>query len=277
MSKQKRVGKKSRIKLLKFCSAGAVTVTIFTGKNSQEALLQRRDQKLKIGQMAEFEGLVDEGLIICTNGVCQTSPSGKMHLKRMLSEIDEFLNQHRQLGERRISDNGIVKSHRTNECESPLARLRFRKTANGNPYIDDPQYQAGERLRADFTKGQLTQRLTSNWNVAQFGKNGTGRRNGMADLTDTALGARSRALAALNAAGPELAGILIDVCCFLKGLERVEKERQWPPRSAKLMLKTGLSILARHYGCSANGPAGSPLRHWGGDNYRPEMFVDENA
>ena len=95
---------------------------------------------------------------------------------------------------------------------------------------------------------------------------------GKADLSDAALSARHRVEGAINAVGPELSGILIDVCCFLKGLETVEHERGWPARSAKIVLKTALAVLARHYEPQPASDGGkSSIRHWGGQGYRPSL------
>lgn len=76
--------------------------------------------------------------------------------------------------------------------------------------------------------------------------------------------ARQRVRHALEEAGPEFSGLLLDVCCFLKGLEDVERERAWPARSAKVVLQLGLDRLARHYGLAAEvrGAQRAPIKTW---------------
>ena len=80
---------------------------------------------------------------------------------------------------------------------------------------------------------------------------------------------------ALAAVGPELSGVLIDVCCHLKGLEVKERQAGWPQRSGKIVLRIALKSLARHYGlirdADADQSRGARVRHWGGDGYRPEI------
>jgi hypothetical protein len=133
--------------------------------------------------------------------------------------------------------------------------------------IEPHQLQAGERLRADFTCASLMPRMTSDLTnpVAADRRGGETR---SAHFTDTMIAARRRVHRALDAAGPEFAGLLVDVCCFLKGLEDVERDRTWPARSAKVVLQLGLERLARHYGFAgeARGRARVPIRTWLADD-----------
>jgi len=78
------------------------------------------------------------------------------------------------------------------------------------------------------------------------------------------IASRQRLHLALDAVGPEFAGLLVDVCCFLKRLEEVERERRWPPCSAKVVLQLGLDRLARHYGPDPRGarPARGKIQTW---------------
>jgi hypothetical protein len=163
--------------------------------------------------------------------------------------------------------------------ESPLAWLRRRRGKDGAALISDMQFMAGERLRADFTFAQLGPRVTANWDAA-LGAAG-GRRSGPGggvEIADHVMGARVRVAAALKAVGPELAGILLDVCCFLKGIEDTERSVGWPQRSGKVVLQLALSALARHYGMGETRPQGtSQPRHWGTADYRPSINGAEEA
>jgi hypothetical protein len=97
------------------------------------------------------------------------------------------------------------------------------------------------------------------------------------DLADNVIAAAERVRRALSAVGPECAGILIDVCCHLKGLEEVERQARWPQRSAKIVLGFALKSLARHYGLIVDGPAqprAAAVRHWGAPGYRPSLEED---
>lgn len=93
------------------------------------------------------------------------------------------------------------------------------------------------------------------------------------------LAARERVRRALAAVGPDLAGILIDVCCCLKGLESAERDGGWPKRSGKVVLQIALRQLAQHYGLtpppqSRAQDRAARINHWGAAGYRPHVDKD---
>lgn len=170
-----------------------------------------------------------------------------------------------------------------NAAESPIAWLASRRDSDGNPLISEAQFNAGERLRADFWFAQMMPNVTQSWNPAATGG---GTRRGApgagVDLADNVVAAGERVRRALSAVGPELSGILIDVCCHLKGLEEAERRAGWPQRSGKIVLGVALSALARHYGFAQSRPNGSSarpvaIRHWGTGDYRPAIDGGEAA
>lgn len=250
--------------LLRYLSQGAAGI-IAEGRTA-ETTLRRNGENARAFATALVADAVARGLILRHGRNVALDFPGRSWLKRTLAGDDGFAAQH---GERRqavMDVDGARQAVTVNAAESPLAALARLKQKDGRPFLDERAFRAGERLRADFTRGQLQPRISANWEASVAAKGA--RNGGIADLTDAALAARMRVERALAAVGPELSGVLIDVCCFLKGLETVERERQWPVRSGKLMLRTALSVLARHY----EPPQRARQSHrWGAEGYRPEL------
>jgi hypothetical protein len=211
--------------------------------------------------------LVRQGVLVRASHSIALSAAGAA-LARRLAESGRPGGAGRDIGLVTVDGGTGPAAALANLSESPLAQLVRRKGKDGAPLLTAREYEAGERLRADYTRGQIMPRLGANW-VASVA---SGRRGGgMAELTDAALGARRRVDRAIEAVGPELSGVLIDVCCFLKGLERVEAERGWPVRSAKVVLKTALGALARHYFPQEQAARSARTLHWGAQDYRPSL------
>ena len=200
--------------------------------------------------------------------------AGRAHLRRLEapaeSDADPFRAQHGAF-ESRALEKG-ARPVLVNEGESPLAWLARRKGADGKPFLDGAQVEAGERFRRDVEQAQILQRVTANWEASIA----SGRRGAEAGIavSEIALDARRRLARAFDAVGPEFAGLLTDVCGYLKGLEIVESERSWPARSGKVALRIALDLLARHYGIAVEARGrdrAQALLHWGAEDYRPRM------
>ena len=143
-------------------------------------------------------------------------------------------------------------------------------------WLLDGSVAAGERLAADFQRAQLAPRVTANWSAIVPGRRMRRAAPGAGvEVSDNAVAARSRVHRALSAVGPELAGILLDVCCLDVGLEAAERAQRWPQRAGKVVLQLALTGLARHYGLlpPEPTPGAHRLRHWGSDDYRPTLDV----
>lgn len=184
--------------------------------------------------------------------------------ERPAPELDSFRRQHLAVSQRQIVTEAGSADVTIDEAESPLMWLARRQGRDGRALIEPHQLQAGERLRRDFTRAQMMPRTTSNWDSP------TSRQRGAAEAhtTDVMIAARQDVRRAMDAVGPEFAGLLLDVCCFLKRLEDVERDRVWPARSAKVVLQLALTQLARHYGYagSAKGREQAAVRTWLADD-----------
>lgn len=186
--------------------------------------------------------------------------------------VDRFRAQHMSLVDASGPEIGV--GAKRDELESPLIWLSRRKGTDGRPLIEPHQFEAGERLRADFTLALMMPRTTTNWHAPLSGRN---RDQSAGHVTERVVAARQRVRHALDAVGPEFSGLLLDVCCFLKKLEMVERERQWPARSAKVVLQLALERLARHYGYGSEvrGRAGVAIRSWAADGGGDPAAADD--
>ena len=124
-----------------------------------------------------------------------------------------------------------------NLAESPLAWLH----AHG--HLEDRLFAAGELLRADYERAQLSPNVTMRWEPVRI--RGV-RPLGMAP-TERQLAARERFDGAIAAAGKGLEDILWRVVCACETVTAAEKALQWPVRSGKLVLKLALDRVADFY------------------------------
>ncbi|NIX76869.1 ATPase [Microvirga sp. c23x22] len=193
----------------------------------------------------------------------QLTEAGLAHLRR--AEVpgaeEGFFHQHRETVVGEVETEARTKRVRMDAEESPLDWLRRRKGRDGEPMIDAACYQAGERLRTDIMLAGLLPGVTARWDAMPRG----GGPTSPSEATDRMIAARQRLRNAFDALGSDFSDLLVDLCGFLKGLELIERERQWPARSAKIVVRLALARLAEHYGIetAARGPAASRgIRTW---------------
>ncbi|MBX9459221.1 MAG: hypothetical protein KL863_26020 [Rhizobium sp.] len=212
------------------------------------------------------------GLAIRRGDRLYATREARAWLRRFLSAREEaFLAQHRTVEQVEIDRDGRREAVDINVTATPLAALSRLKDRSGARWLPSEALAAGERLARDFHYGALQPRVTQSYEprLGEQARPGAGT---AVELGDAVIAARRRVGAAVEAMGPDLSGVALDVCCFEKGLETVERERRWPPRSAKLMLRTALLQLHRHYDPPA--PPKARRRHaWGAEGYRPELSV----
>lgn len=133
-----------------------------------------------------------------------------------------------------------VRSVTVNLAESPLGWLLARRL------VSQRQFDAGERLRADWERGQLSPRVTMTWGGAPVARGRSGSAPAP-DLQGAQLDARARFHQAIASAGPGLADILWRVVCAGEGMRDAETALGWPARAGKVVLTLALDRVADHY------------------------------
>jgi hypothetical protein len=153
-------------------------------------------------------------------------------MARMLAERELTSEGPRRLEARQGGHGGRTVT--VNLAESPLTWLHARG------HLSDRQFDAGERLRADWERAQLGSSVTMRWDPVQSrGGSDPGLTPG-----ERQIAARTRFDGAIAAAGPGLADILWRVVCAGETLPAAEKALAWPVRSGKLVLRLALDRIA---------------------------------
>lgn len=151
----------------------------------------------------------------------------------------------RVLAERELTPEGpAARSPRScgrgvtvNLAESPLTWLHARG------HLSDRQFDAGERLRADWERAQLASGVTMRWDAVRVqGGNDRGLGPG-----ERQIAAKARFDGAVAVAGPGLSDVLWRVVCAGEALPEAERALEWPARSGKLVLKLALDRVADFY------------------------------
>jgi len=138
------------------------------------------------------------------------------------------------------ANNRARRSVTINQAESPLGWLLARG------HISRRQFDAGEKLRGDWERGQLSSRVTMAWDAAPVSR-GRGGGGGGPDLHAAQLDARKRFEAASLAAGPGLQDILWRIVCGGEGMRDAETALGWPARAGKVVLTIALDRIADFY------------------------------
>ena len=141
-------------------------------------------------------------------------------------------------GPRRRGERGKGRRSVTvNLGESPLSWLHARG------HIDDRLFQAGEILRRDYERAQLSANVTMRWDPVRAKTTGD---QGLS-ATERQVAAKQRFDGAIRTAGKGLEDVLWRVVCAGEGLPEAEKGLGWPARSGKLVLRIALDRVADYY------------------------------
>ena len=148
----------------------------------------------------------------------------------------------------------VEDAQRYHAPETPLALLARRRDRSGQKFLPADLVAVGERLREDFEMAELGMRQDDAWDhflaLAERMPLPAGRHKGVT-------AARQRVVGALRDLGPGLGDIALRCCCYLEGLESIEKRMGWSARSGKIVLRIALQRLKLYY--DALGEAGALL------------------
>ena len=208
------------------------------------------------------------------SGPCEVlSPAGRSALRTaLMAQPAEHQNRRRPAsrGTRRATLATADTGQRAVERMTVVEQLGHRRDRHGQPLLSDIQVLAALRLAQDFAIGKMQPRVTARWSAeAVPDRRRRGAPGAGVELADATAAAQTRVRTALASLGGGLADIVFDVCCLERGLESLEADRDWPPRTARLFLCMALTNLAVHYGMDTTPRSSAAIRQWGDDAFRP--------
>ena len=134
----------------------------------------------------------------------------------------------------------VPRSITVNIVESPLGWLKARGM------VTQRQFDAGDRLREEWERAQLSPSVTMRWDAAPLGGSSRAAPR-LLDPTERQLAAKARFEQAVAAVGPGMSDILWRVVCAGEGMREAERALGWPARAGKLVLGLALDRLAEYY------------------------------
>lgn len=223
----------------------------------------RRRRPLAVLTQAELRAGIADGTLEAGDeaGRWHLSVAGRARLKRgqadPAGDAGPFAAQHRTPVPRPVMQpDGRIALASANLDASPLARYALAR--NGRPaLLERVHVTAADRLRADYDASTLRSRLTSNWTgVPRAGPRGG---HDPAGAPARALDARTRVMDALEAVGPGLDRLLVNIVIRETGMERAVRDLDWPDKAGATALRLALERLAVHYGLKRPARVADPF------------------
>lgn len=203
-------------------------------------------------EVAEIMALREwiEGKMKGRLGRYSITAAGRAELGRLLARAESL----RASGEQDDSTVALGRAPRARTlrsagAEAPLRVLARRKRGDGEAFLSATLVQAAERFRESFEIARVAGALGDDLAPLYAGRiQPPMTQNGGAALSmargDLAL---SHLVDAVRTIGPELAETVVMAVCEEWGMEKIEKELEFPARSGKIVLSIALHSLARHY------------------------------
>lgn len=190
--------------------------------------------------------LISQGVLTKGGNGLLTTPEARSWLKRQhlrLLQEDNHLPQ---------PTGPVVGANDT------IARLSRANKGEAEAFLLPHHVLVANRVSILIERSRLRPNITQNLSVLRQPKGTTPA--GIADLSDMSLDCRKKLTELISHLPKDCAAVVVDICGFDKGLQQIEFERQWPRRSAKLVLRMGLDHAAEFWNINAYAKGGQRQR-----------------